>query len=192
MLTFNNVILPVTLVQFDAYWLGSEQKSARIVWTVYSEIDLDFYELQKLTTQNAWLPLETVKAAGMKSYSVEDMNTERINYYRLKFADRSGSFEYSRVIMLVDHKQDIISSDLFPNPADDYVCMKINSPDDFAYCYKIISNSGQFIKEKNAMFRSSSDALRINISDLSSGTYTLELTIPAFSAMPFYKTLIKN
>ena len=90
------VILPISLLSFD-----SEVKPDRVdfSWTTASEINNDYFTLERSRDLYGWEVLGFVKGAGNSSvpldYSFSDMQPlDGLAYYRLKQTDFDGKFKF--------------------------------------------------------------------------------------------------
>ncbi len=86
-------ILPVEIVDFD----GMKIKEGNLLhWSTVSEINADYFTLERSTDMKQWVEVSTLKAAGNSfstlHYQVVDYNYRNaINYYRLKETDFDGT-----------------------------------------------------------------------------------------------------
>jgi hypothetical protein len=93
---FLNSPLPIELISFQA--IINDQK-VEIRWTTATEINNDFFTMERSLDARDWGILGTVNGAGTTSqvqkYSFTDnFPHDGIAYYRLKQTDFDGSFEY--------------------------------------------------------------------------------------------------
>jgi len=96
-------ILPVEMLYFEA---NCENGVNQLLWATASEINSDYFEIQKSIDANSWESLGIVNAAGFSNslirYYFEDRNSNKFKYvyYRLKQVDFDGSFSYSKIILV--------------------------------------------------------------------------------------------
>ena len=108
--------LPVTLAAFTAV---KNEKQVMLEWKTASEINTDYFEVQKSADAHLWETIGNV-AAGVESkellsYTFTDSKPfSGDNLYRLKTVDQDGSFAYSRIRSLSFENNKSIS--LYPNP----------------------------------------------------------------------------
>jgi len=93
-------ILPIELVKFETI---PENNSVKVKWETNSEVNNDYFTIEKSNDGTQFLPVGTVHGAGTSSatlsYSfVDDQPYQGINYYRLKQVDYDGQFTYSKTI----------------------------------------------------------------------------------------------
>ncbi len=92
--------LPVTLVNFEAH---CENEKVIIKWTTQSEINNDYFIVEKSYDAQVYFDLAIVSGAGNsnvpQNYFVEDENLSDASvYYRLKQVDFDGTTSYHEVI----------------------------------------------------------------------------------------------
>ncbi len=113
--------LPVELISFQATLEGNR---VQLDWATASELNNDYFMVQRSDDDFEWYDLGTVKGAGTtverQSYTFEDTRPSfGLSYYRLKQVDLNGQFEYSPVRTV-----DLFSKEnvrLFPNPVRNYL-----------------------------------------------------------------------
>ncbi|CAG5077384.1 T9SS type A sorting domain-containing protein [Parvicella tangerina] len=97
--SINPISLPIELSSFDAI---RENEIVRIHWNTVSEINNDFFEIQRSNDGLNWQTIEKVSGNGNSSrkiqYSTVDLHpADGKNYYRLKQVDFNGEYSYSGV-----------------------------------------------------------------------------------------------
>jgi hypothetical protein len=119
----DNTGLPISLVSFKASKINNNVK---LSWQTASEINSDFFEIEKSSDGLNFKTLGTLKASGNSSenlfYSIIDFSPAlTTNYYRLKQVDLDGVFTYSSILAVnFDlNKNDKIS--FYPNPANNEI-----------------------------------------------------------------------
>ncbi len=96
-------------------------------WTTASEIDNDFFEIQRSENGKDFEVIGTVEGNGTTNELIDYTFTDTnplfgVSYYRLRQVDFDGAFEYSRVVSVnVTGEGNQISASVYPNPttADD-------------------------------------------------------------------------
>lgn len=112
-------VLPVELVAFKVERKGDR---AMLSWATATEINNDYFEVQRSTDGRAWETIGMVNGAGTttvtQTYEYTDENPYLgVNYYRLEQFDLDGSSEYSDVRKVnFDDGQDALSIVMYPNP----------------------------------------------------------------------------
>lgn len=111
--------LPIELLNFNAQLRNG---NVLLTWATASEVNNDFFTIQR--SKNGWdfSDLEQVDGAGnsnsLLNYNTIDENPIfGMSYYRLKQTDNDGSFSYSDIKSVEYIEPDFI---VFPNPAEQY------------------------------------------------------------------------
>ena len=110
--------LPITLESFGGRVEGGD---AYLKWTTVSELNNDFFTLERSWNGKSFLPVgDNIKGEGTtkvrQHYEVVDLSAPYGKlYYRLKQTDFDGQHSYSSVIML-ENKPDELMLQAIPNP----------------------------------------------------------------------------
>ncbi|MBI1182950.1 T9SS type A sorting domain-containing protein [bacterium] len=114
--------LPVQYAYFTAEW---QNQVAQLNWATASEINCDYYEIERSENGLQWQIIGRVQGSGNTIntvyYNYVDENpAQGNNYYRLKQVDFDGAFHYSKTVVLYrDATAQPLS--LYPNPVVDVV-----------------------------------------------------------------------
>lgn len=108
------IVVPVKLIEFTA---TKTPISNQLFWSTASEFDNEKFVVERSSDCFYWEKIYEVPGQ-MRSYSIlqyrfVDLNPKTINYYRLKQVDYNGDFEYSKIVVIVNTKSDIICNDIF-------------------------------------------------------------------------------
>ncbi|MFT5859711.1 MAG: PKD repeat protein [Flavobacteriaceae bacterium] len=170
-ITFTPIIsLPIEFLSFEAKALNN---TVQLKWETASELNADYYEVQRSDDAINWTTILEENAAGTSNsvlnYEAWDMHPLRqISYYRLKAIDFDGEFKYSdiRQVSFVD-----MSITVHPNPANGYVVLDRNG---IAKDELRLSNVlGQRVPLNISSVAENS--LTIDISELQEGLYFVHL-----------------
>lgn len=112
-------IVPVQLMYFRG---KSDNNRSRLSWATATEINSDYFDVERSVDLKQFTSLGRVTAAGesrqQKEYSfLDEAPLPGVNYYRLKQVDKDGSFEYSKIIAL-NPQSGIPQLAVYPNPSD--------------------------------------------------------------------------
>ncbi|MCC6691055.1 MAG: T9SS type A sorting domain-containing protein [Bacteroidia bacterium] len=112
-----SIVLPIELLTFIAYPVD---KIVNIVWTTQTEINNDYFTVERSADALNFEPIATVKGAGNSSvqlsYSTADEKPlNGISYYRLKQTDFDGQFSHSKIVS-VKFNSSASSFVIFTNP----------------------------------------------------------------------------
>lgn len=169
-------VLPIKLVFFDAQ---IEQNSVAIQWATATEINNDFFSIEKSNDMKNWDVIATQKGAGNSnqylSYKFQDMNLmQGISYYRLKQTDFDGRFEYFSPVTIkndVDFRSEI-KVNIYPNPSHGNFNIQINSEMESGEII-ILNNLGQIV----AKFQiANNQFFPIDITQFGKGLYQVLIT----------------
>lgn len=111
--------LPIELLFFNG---KQEKESIGLSWATATELDNDYFNIEKSTDGIRWIVLETIQGAGNSTmnlqYTFEDKAPEAgIQYYRLKQTDFDGTFTYSVAIAInFEGTANENSISIYPNP----------------------------------------------------------------------------
>jgi len=129
--------LPIELVNFNA---TPETKSVFLNWTTSSEINNDYFTIERSINGEQFTPISTVKGAGnsnsILNYSTIDKNPiYGASYYRLKQTDYNGnSVTFNTIIVNYSGETSLFS--VFPNP---------NSGDNINLSYMATNSGDNFV-----------------------------------------------
>lgn len=111
--------LPVELSFFNAQ---SEQDQVLLSWSTASELNNDFFTVQRSGTGEKFDDLFQIKGKGttntQSNYSATDSSPlQGLSYYRLKQTDFDGKFTYSNVVSVQNDFSGVQFS-VYPNPSE--------------------------------------------------------------------------
>lgn len=164
--------LPVVLKSFAA---KRELDKVAINWETTTEINNDYFVVERSANAENWSPIITVKGAlttgATQSYrATDEQPLPATNYYRLKQVDLDQTTTYSRIIA-VDMGNFSITS-LWPNPVSDVLNVSIDQSFQQSE-YEITDINGTIISGFKKM--SAINAVKIPVGDLTVGTYILHI-----------------
>ncbi|MCC7332910.1 MAG: T9SS type A sorting domain-containing protein [Flavobacteriales bacterium] len=163
--TTSNNPLPVQLLNFEA---ELNKKVVNLKWMTETEINNDFFTVERSKGLSLWIEISEVKGAGNSnyklSYSAIDQNPlDGISYYRLKQTDFNGEYSYSDIESV--NNKNLNEFLIYPNPVKDILFIKTQCSSCFV---KIYSSIGQLIYSGNLT--------EINTSSWSNGLYKIVIT----------------
>ena len=159
--------LPIQLMNFNAQ---CENGNVRIIWTTASEINNDYFTVERSSDYENWSIVHHVSGAGnsntVNSYSCLDREagTAR-SYYRLKQTDFDGTYSYSDVVH-AGNCSGVGSLEIFPIPASTH--FQVRSSDAVKHI-RIIDNKGQHVHSSPGYVE------RVDIDKLKPGLYFVEI-----------------
>jgi len=178
-------VLPVGLISFDAHC--TENKNSRLEWATSSEMNNDFFSIEKSGDGKTWDVIGTVKGAGNSSVT---QNYEFVDpelptpdsqlptlYYRLKQTDYDGKFEYKQPMLSVashciDSKNQLI---IFPNPVGDKLSFQFYSDEQNEITIEVYDVCGKSVVKKLSLVSKGKNLFTFDIQDISKGIYMLSV-----------------
>jgi 1,4-alpha-glucan branching enzyme len=123
--TSTNVVLPVTLVNFN----GRNNNAANLLnWEVQNEVDLSHYELERSFDGTTFNYVARINATGSSNYSFTDNDISKspVYFYRLKKVDIDGRFSLSGIVRLNGHLKNMTMAAI-PNPFKEVLKISVSS-----------------------------------------------------------------
>ncbi len=121
--------LPVEFVSFTA---RHENGKVELEWATASELNNDYFEIQRSANGQTFKTIGKVKGAGnanaLLQYNYEDRNPlEGLAYYRLRQVDFDGKFDFSNIVsVVVPVTERDFQAYIIPNPTtEDNINLKV-------------------------------------------------------------------
>ena len=166
-----NILLDFNLLSFTAEKQGN--RDVLLNWKVEKSIDTDLYQVERSRDGINSVVIGEINSnhlATEDNYSFVDLQAkDGLNYYRLRAIESTGKVNLSDWRAVEIGNSPLVK--IMPNPAVDMLTIEINASSGIELC--IINQLGQSVKLEN--FIQSSQIHNINISDLPSGIYTLQI-----------------
>jgi len=169
--------LPVTLVSFTGKLDGSV---ASLTWKTASEINNDYFEVQRSTDGIEFVEIGRVNGNGTtnltSAYFFEDRSLLKgNNYYRLKQFDFDGKSSYSNVIVLDYDGSTPLGVYMYPNPttSQDINAELLNASNE-VIAIRIIDMAGRVPFQSTV--QGESKIIHLKTDDLKPGLYVVEVT----------------
>lgn len=186
-------ILPIELINFSG---KNEGDANKIDWTTATELNSDYYILEKSANGVDFINMINIVAAGNSvaptHYQTFDMSPyKEISYYRLKQFDFNGSFEYSNIIAINNINLTDYISDVIPNPTNNIIRFDVNTLTKNTITTEIMDNLGKVLTTENFKIEDGYTTINLNLEDLNSGIYILKVIFKNSSKTEI-KKIIKN
>jgi len=177
-------VLPVEFVDFDGEYIA-ERKLSALYWVTGSEINSNYFEVERSYEGAMFETIGKVDAAGNSltesNYTFDDEDVKKSGnyYYRLRQVDFDGSFEYSRTIVLNVNRASTGTSRIYPNPAIGHFNIEVDMPEGANMTAFIIDATGKVIRENiiTETLAPGVSEIRVPIDNLMPGTYMVRLDI---------------
>ena len=173
-----SIPLPIELISFSGECDG---ENVALNWTTASEVNNDFFTVEKSYDGKNYEPVAIVKGSGTSSeqhdYKAGDKAEHRTVYYRLKQSDFDGQYSYSEDILVncdKSGKYEIIG--IYPNPTHSAITVDLNLALGGDVKLVLYNSIGQLILERDFSFRNGFQKLSVDMSALPPDVYQLTLT----------------
>ena len=160
-----NALLPLTLLSFNA---DHKNIGASLSWTTTRELNVVSFAVEKSVNASSFVAIKKVEAlngyTAINSYGFTDSSLGGVTtYYRLKMLNSDGSFTYSSIVSVTANDRQANAS-VFPNPATDYVVVKMRNAIAGKYIYTMTTAAGQLVMTTIMQVNNSTEQVRINLS----------------------------
>ena len=127
-IVLSNFILPVQLINFE---VSATLPGNLLTWTTATELNNDYFEVQRSTDGKNWTTLAEVSGNGTTEteshYEFLDRTASTgLNYYRLQQFDYDGASEIHPTISVRTVAKGTLA--VFPNPVQDALHLRVNAP----------------------------------------------------------------
>jgi hypothetical protein len=176
-----SIALPVTLLYLKATAINNQY--IRLDWATASEINNSGFQIERSIDGISFDSIGWAQGHGnsivVNDYQYPDMTAQPdiVYYYRLKQIDVDGNFTYSYVVSSTIFKSGVIVSELIPNPASTSAMISLYSSEEQAANVQIYNATGQMVRSMEQNIYSGANFIELNVSDLASGLYLVDLHI---------------
>ncbi len=157
----------------------SEGDVVNLDWTTSSEINNDYFTIEKSRDANEFVPVQIVDGAGNSSinlhYSSVDSNPySGISYYRLKQTDYDGKISYSEKVPVKfeSGKENFV---IYPNPATEDIALVFFNQKALATSVRILDMKGRTVYSDRVETHKGMNKLALDLPVLESGVYVVYL-----------------
>lgn len=170
---YQAAVMPVAFIQFSAYAKANE---VQLEWQTASELNNDFFTIEKSKTARAWQVLTQIKGAqssdALLHYSFTDANPYTgHSYYRLKQRDMDGVEQVFDVqtVYITPKKSELI---IYPNPATSHINIACSEQE--LSTLKIYNTIGQDLSAYIQQESSVGQGIVLDVSGLAAGLYVVK------------------
>ena len=169
----DNHPLPIELIAFVAFRQGNV---VVINWTTATEINNDFYTIERSTDGVNFEAIMEVNGAGNSNselqYSLTDEDPlDGISYYRLKQTDYDGQFSYSEVISVRSNSSKTISGKLYHKAGSNQLNVFFDVVDSEVVVLSCYDMTGKKVICEMVETTKGENEIIIDLADISSGIY---------------------
>jgi len=164
-------ILPITLENFNGECFTNK---IQLNWNTKSEINNDYFTIEKSLDSENWTELAIVNGAGNSanenSYSYEDYSVAISNFYRISQTDIDGTKTFLKTIFVTNCESNDIN---IYNSKQGEFTISINAPDKSDYLISFYDMRGRKVIETQKLeaFQGQNDILLSP--NLTTGIYTI-------------------
>ncbi len=165
--------LPVSFTQVSA---TPKENFIRIDWSTASEVNNDYFEIERLNTDNSYTAIGKVKAGthgnSTQQYSFND-NTpfNGTNYYRIKQVDIDGKHSYSTVAQAKWNNNTQSGIKVIANPVNNVLQVQLPANNNKPQSLQLYNMTGGLL---NTWIISTNQLQAYNVSHLAAGIYLLK------------------
>jgi|GEM_PF-3819864 len=179
--TVSTGALPVGLISFTAKKYAAQNL---LQWVTATETNNAGFEVERSADGSSFYQIGFEPAQGNGNshaaitYSYADKQPlGSSNYYRLKQVDKDGKYTYSNIAALGNNVESERLSivEIYPNPASNYLTVRLLSPDNRKKKAIITSALGSVVKEQLLEVRKGSNELYLSLGSLLPATYFLTI-----------------
>jgi hypothetical protein len=168
--------LDVELLSFTGY---NENGKNFLDWVTVTEINTDYFILEKSLDGVNFVALDQVPAAGNSTTRLEYGSIDHnpavgVNYYRLKVVDQDGTYEYSEIVV-IEVRSDFAIQSLIPNPTNGQVQVVFSSDFSGKVDLRIQDMTGRIIIDREINAARGINNLSIDLTQFASGVYNVVL-----------------
>lgn len=172
-------VLPIELLSFTAELIPDNK--IRINWQTASEINCDYFIVQRSVDGNEFNEIEKIQGAGnstkLSSYSMVDENTTntKIIYYRLDQVDYDGKKHSSKVIPVAFKPDELSIISVIADNNTDQIKILVQSNCRHVLHFTLTDAVGKVIIQQNNPSGFGFTATNLSAYGLSKGIYFLEV-----------------
>jgi hypothetical protein len=173
---FNATVLPITLKYFTAW---KRPDANRLTWLTTTEKNFSHFEIEKSYDGVNFVRITTIAGKGGNNketaYTFDDNEVKAVQYYRLKYVDANGQYNYSNILRV--NRDDVTNTKvLFSNRVTTVLALRLIDMNTNNLSIRIIDNSGREVRRQNVKINPGENSLNINTGAIPSGFYYLMLS----------------
>jgi hypothetical protein len=166
--------LPIELISFTA--TSTDENSVKLSWQTASELDNDYFTIERSKNASDWYPIFTVEGAGNSSsllsyHQLDETPYQDISYYRLKQTDFDGEFKYSKIKSVKINQFN--SLQISPNPTNSLIHISGSNKIELSEI-RLYNTLGQDVTNLTKLINEDDKKLVIDLSRVNSGLYYIK------------------
>ena len=170
--------LPVKLIRFSAaYHRGGNI----LTWATASEINNDYFTLERSYDGINFVAFKTIKGAGNSSSPIQYADSDPLShqktvYYRLKQSDYDGTFTYSGIVSVPPENNATLITSIYPNPSSGNTTFSFDSEEGGMFQLLIYDLNGKTIYSAVVAGIKGENKFDLNLFDFASGNYFISIS----------------
>lgn len=171
---FNNILgtLPVKLLSFDGQL---QQQQAKLTWTIDSDKDVRYFELQHSTDGSSFTSVRKMQPAG-NSYSIAHLPySSGKQFYRLKVVEKNGTSFYSKTVLLITGNSSSYMMGLQSTIVQQQAVINLWSAHNQAAQTSLYDASGKLLAQQQQQILRGDNQLKVTTQHLAQGIYFLHV-----------------
>nr|HRD06309.1 SdrD B-like domain-containing protein [Saprospiraceae bacterium] len=177
-------VLPVELIEFTGKHNGKNHTN-ELYWITASEINNDHFEVMRSVDGHSFEAIGKVKAAGNSHvnsyYNLIDnqlIDGEFTYYYQLRQVDFDGTSTLSDIITIKLDQQIVRNVDMYPNPANELVNIKIDGKAGDQIKGYLMDNTGKLVTTiVNTLLNQNTEMFKFDVTNIPSGVYMVNISV---------------
>lgn len=187
----NNNPLPIELTNFKASCNGNE---VRVNWTTATEINNDYFTVQRSTDLVTFDNIAVVEGAGnsntARNYDAIDNNpVDGIAYYRLVQTDFNGQTETFSPVAVTCSSRPVDVVSVYPNPAQNELYVNVNLTGDDQGILVVYNHLGQQVFTRTINAGKGFNKYTLDVSGFAAGQYFVSINLGS-RVLPVQKLVI--
>ncbi len=164
--------LPIELLFFEATALDNHK--VELNWQTASEIDNNYFEIERSKNNSRWEKLTTINGAGNSTNLIDYISYDElpyvgISYYRLKQVDYNGNITYSKTRVVNIDGVTNSEINIYPNPTNKSIT--IAGSQEELELITIFNLLGQDVTNQTKIKRINDNKILIDFLNLENGMY---------------------
>ena len=173
--------LPVTWLDFNAVY-NNETQNVDLSWSTASEINNDFFEVQRSTDAVHFDVIGKVNGSGnsslVKEYALSDKQPlPGVSYYRIRQVDYNGDDDFTDLRAInIDGSSSAGTIYVYPNPlAGQDLNLVFSGLDKGNWQWRLVDLTGKVIMQKTRVSDLESGVIQLSLDKLPDGIYLFQL-----------------
>lgn len=169
-----NSVLPVNLSKFDVTKINNTNK---IDWVTMNEDNAAYFEVERSNDGRNFTAIGKTAVKGAKYTTTKYVYTDAepnkgMNYYRLKMVDRDNKFEYSKIVSMLNMREQLTA--IILSTSANQMRINVYSEEKSDATISVVDVAGRVLYSQQATLSAADNILDIN-TDIASGMYILNI-----------------